>query len=199
KLSADGSRIVYSTYLGGGGNDRLFGIAVDDSGGAYVCGDTTSTDFPVTAAAQKQRNGTYDAIAAKLSPDGAKLVYATYLGGTAGNSASAIAVDSKGRAVLTGDTQSPDFPVTTGALAPSHPGNDRDAFVIRLSGTGAIDYASYLGGTQEEYGMAVAFDSAGNVLIAGQTFSPDFPATSSAVLPFFQGDSKAFLTGLQLP
>src|SRR5262249_3359483 len=113
KLSADGTTLLFSTYLGGTKTDFGTGIAVDTDGNAYLIGNTQSTDFPTTANAyQKTLKGNSDPFIAKVSATGSDLLYATYLGGSANTveSGYAVAVDAGGYAFVTGLTSSTDFP-----------------------------------------------------------------------------------------
>jgi len=136
KLDPAGSALVYSTYLGGSAFDLGFGIAVDASGSAYVTGFTFSADFPTTAGAfDTSFNGTDDVFVTKLDPAGSALVYSTYLGGSAFDQGSGIAVDTSGSAYVTGFTDSADFPTTAGAFDTSVNGQV-DTFVTKLSTTG---------------------------------------------------------------
>ncbi len=130
KLNRAGSQLVYSTYLGGTGFDRVLGIAVDHSGQAYVTGDTVSTDFPIENPLQAALGGFGDAFVAKLNWAGSQLVYSTYLGGTDNDVSSGIAVDQSGQAYVTGSTLSTDFPTQT-LLQPILSG-DFDAFVTKI-------------------------------------------------------------------
>src|SRR5262249_49576029 len=128
KLSADGSSLIYSTYLHGGGGDDARGIAVDSTGNAYVTGITGSTDFPTTPGAFQTTfaGGTcgsapytyqcYDAFVTELNPTGTALVFSSYLGGSGNDSGSSLATDSAGNAYVIGNTNSTDFPITLGAL-----------------------------------------------------------------------------------
>jgi hypothetical protein len=154
KLSADGTNLVYATYLGGSITNAGRGIAVDTTGHAYVTGFTTSPDFPTTPGAFQVTyggadcavGGCGDAFVAKLSADGAALVYATYLGGSSTDEGNSIAVDAAGAAYVTGFTFSPDFP-TEHPLQPAY-GDGGDAFVAKLNATAsALVYATYLGGS----------------------------------------------------
>ena len=110
KLNPAGSALVYSTYLGGSGNDDGFGIAVDASGDAYVTGNTTSTNFPTANPLQATLRGSTNAFVAKLNPAGSALVYSTYLGGSNDDYGHDIAVDTSGDAYVTGNTNSTNFP-----------------------------------------------------------------------------------------
>jgi len=205
KLNAEGSGLVYSTYIGGTGADVGNAIAIDSSGSAYIAGSTSSSNFPVTAGAfQSAYGGGGDAFIAKLSPTGSSLVYASYLGGSAVDSGQGIAVDASGNAYVTGSTQSPDFPTAK----PLQIGNDgctvvnqvttctADAFVTEVNPTGtALVYSTYLGGSDADSGQAIAVDAQGNAYITGYTYSMDFP-TQSALQSSNAGGSDAFLTEL---
>jgi len=200
KLSADGSALIYSTYLGGSGTDGGYGVAVDSNQNAYVVGWTKSTDFPTKNSFQGQYNacgngdclGATDAFITKFSFDGRSLVYSTYLGGTvtgpgdvfltSGTSVGGIAVDSKGSAYLTGYTNTPNFP-TQNPFQNSLGGTANDvvnAFVSKLSPDGSsLVYSTYLGGNYWDFGDGIAVDSAGSAYIAGQALSSDFPVHKS--------------------
>ena len=202
KLSADGASLVYSTYLGGSATDDVHGIAVDDAGNAYVTGSTESADFPVTPGAYKASSGVYDAFVTKLSADGARLVYSTYLGGSihlAGGRADygyGIAVDAAGNAYITGQAGSPDFPTTPGAYQTSSAGGS-DAFVAKLSADGAsLVYSSYLGGSGADYANGIAVDAAGNAYVTGIAASTDFPVTPDAYQTTRAGQIDVFVTKL---
>lgn len=183
KLSPDGSVLMYSTYLGGSGDDFAIRIAVDAAGDACVTGSTSSLDFPVAQALQAAYGGgARDGFVAKLTADGSALVYATYPGGSgddAGNGANAfvrvaVAVDAAGNPSVTGRTDSPNFP-TVNALQPVHSGGV-DAFVAKLTPDGsALVYSTYLGGSGVAWGNASAVDVAGNVYVTGVADSPNFP------------------------
>ena len=179
KLNASGNALVYSTYLGGGGDDRGLGITVDSSGNGYVAGRTTSTNFPTANALQAAFGGTGDAFVAKLNASGSALVYSTYLGGSSsdfGNSNS-IAVDSAGNAYVTGLTASTNFPTASPLQAAS--GGGQDAFVAKLNSAGsALIYSTYLGSGGNEAGQGIAVDSSGNAYVVGGTISTNFPTIS---------------------
>jgi hypothetical protein len=186
--------LVYSTYLGGSGDDFGYGIAVDSSGDAYVIGQTNSTDFPTMNPLQPSSAGNYDAFVAKLNPTGSALVYSTYLGGSDYETGQGIAVDSSGNAYVTGQTQSTDFP-TMNPLQPTY-GGVVDAFVAKLNPTGsALIYSTYLGGSDDDRGCDIAVDSSGDACVAGSTQSNNFP-TASALQPVYGGSIDAFVTKL---
>ncbi|TMI83619.1 MAG: hypothetical protein E6H04_02545, partial [Bacillati bacterium ANGP1] len=181
KLSADGSTLVYSTYLGGLLQDEGHGVAVstapDGSEYAFVTGITASADFALTPATayQTARNGIQDAFVTVLRPNGAALVYSTYLGGTGLTTASGIAVDGLGKAYITGATTSHNFPVkpNPGAYQAATNGG-YDAFVAKVNpsaaGPDSLVYATYLGGTLNDYGSAIAVDGSGNAYVTGYTY-----------------------------
>jgi len=166
KLDPTGSKLVYSTYLGGSGSDNGTAIAVDASGSAYVTGDTASTDFPTQNALQAVLTGNGDAFVTKLDPAGSALVYSTYLGGSSGAGASGIAVDSSGDAYVTGETASNDFPISSPVQATLS--GLGDSFVTKLDPTGSkLLYSTYFGGS----GYAIAIDASGNAFVTGSTMS----------------------------
>jgi len=180
KLTANG-QVVYSTFLGGGGNDMGKAIAVDASGSAYVAGQTFSSNFPTTAGAFKTTyGGAGDAFVTKVSPGGTSLQYSTYLGGSGIDNAEGIAVDSSRNAYVTGQTYSTDFP-TAAPIQASNGGNqDSDAFVTEINSSGsALVYSTYLGGSSMDWGNGIAVDSSGNAYVVGLTRSADFPLAGS--------------------
>jgi Beta-propeller repeat len=181
KLSADGSTLVYSTFLGGAGYDGGRGIALDTSGNAYVTGYTQSNTFPTTAgAAQTTLNGTEDAFVTKLNSDGSALVYSTYLGGSDNDAGFGIAVGANGYAYVTGYTQSADFPTTAAAIQTAN-GTGKEPFVAALNASGAqLAYSTYLGGGNGDGGYAIAVDPSNNAYVTGYTNSVDFPVTTGA-------------------
>lgn len=190
ELTAGGSSLQFSTYLGGSGTDDAFAIAVDSSSAVYVTGATSSTDFPkagtVTGACSgKCGTGMFNAFVTKLRTDGPGLVYSTYLGGSIMDQGDGIAVDSSGDATVTGMTMSKDFPtaspVTGACVGTCGTGATLDAFVTQVNGAGTgLSYSTYIGGSDVDAGFAVALDSLGNAYVAGQTSSTDFKTTTAA-------------------
>ena len=197
KLNADGSALVYSTYLGGSGSQTGNGIAVDGAGNAYVVGITTSDDFPVTPGAFQTANaGGLDAFLTKLNPTGSALVYSTYLGGTDDDFGTGIVLNAAGNAIISGSTFSADFPVTPGAFQTTLAGFE-DAFAARFNTTGsALEFATYLGGSFLQTGNSVAIDAQENVYLTGITSSANFPVTPGAFQTVLNGPEDAYVTKL---
>jgi hypothetical protein len=182
KFSADGSHLIYSTFLGGGGEDP-HGIALDSSNNVYVTGETYAQNFPLVNPYISQ-NSSGTGFVSKLSPDGAALIYSTYLGGNAEGSCNAIAVDSAGEAVLVGRTFATNFPTVNASQ--SNPAGASDAFVTKLNASGsAAIFSTYLGGSSTDYGQGVAIDASGGIYVAGITYSSDFPTTPSSYQPTY--------------
>jgi hypothetical protein len=193
EINSTGSALVYSTYLGGFGNDYGGGIAVDSSGNAYFTGHTSSTDFPTMNPLQSTPGGgSWDAVVTKISPSGAAFIYSTYLGGTGDDFGYGIAADSSGNAYVIGATGSTDFP-TMNALQPAN-GGTQNAFVAMLNPSGsAFVYSTYFGGSGSETGNAIAADSAGNVYFTGNTSSTDFPTMNPLQPTYGGGSGDAFV------
>lgn len=171
RINPAGTAIVYSTFLGGGGDDLGMGIAVDGTGNAYVTGTTSSTTFPGVNGGSLQpafAGGLHDAFVTKINPAGTAIVYSTFLGGSAQDLATGIAVDGGRNAYVVGLTFSTVFPGINGSsVQPTH-GGASDAFVTKINAAGtAIVYSTFWGGLQGDYGNAVAVDSGGNTYFAG--------------------------------
>ena len=198
KLEASGSALVYSTYLGGDCFAMAYGIAVDDSGNAYVTGYTCSSDFPTQNPFQSTLTYMYDAFVTKLDASGSALVYSTYLGGSGDyDIGRAIAVDASGYAHVTGETTSSDFPTQNPFQGASAGGGD--AFVTKLDISGsALAYSTYLGGSAYDYGHGIAVDASGYAYLTGYTDSTDFP-TQNPFQGASAGGGDAFVTKLDAP
>jgi hypothetical protein len=197
KLSPSGSALIYSTYLGGSGNDYGQGIAVDAVGNAYVTGDTFSTNFPTSNALQPAPGGPpafVDAFVAKISPSGSALLYSTYLGGSGFDRGNGIAVDGAGNAYVTGLTGSLNFPTMNPLQPANHAGIDGNAFVAKINAAGtALVYSTYLGGSGGDQGQGIAVDGSGNAYVTGYTGSTDFP-TASPLQASNGGSRTSFVT-----
>src|SRR5438876_371608 len=199
-LNPVGSALLYSTNLGGSGDEQATGIAIDSSGNAYVTGNTGSTNFPTTVGAfQMSLSGVGDAFVAKINPSTSgqtSLTYSTYLGGNGSDEGFGIAVDSSGSAYVTGLTYSTDFWTTSGAFQKTLNGT-QNAFVTKLNAVGsALVFSTLLGGSDHDQGSAVSLDSGSNVYVAGKTQSVNFPVTSDAFRSSSQTANDAFVTKL---
>jgi beta-propeller repeat-containing protein/thrombospondin type 3 repeat protein len=186
KFDPSGANLVYSTFIGGTGNDEGRGIAIDSAGAAYVAG-VTRGDFPVTGGARDTTyNGGSDAFAVRLDPSGSALTYSTYLGGSDNDEARGIAVDNLGAAYLTGETNSLDFASTPGAFDStynSEPLNPGDAFVTKLTPTGDdFVYSTFLGGGGHDTAYGIAVDR-GSAYVAGLTLSSGPPSGLQTPFP----------------
>jgi hypothetical protein len=186
---------IYSTYLGGSGNDRGTSIAVDPSGNIYVAGDTSSTNFPLMNPYQPTNHGSSDIFFSKFNPSGSALVYSTYLGGGGSDFPQSIKVDGSGNVYLTGFTDSTNFPLMN-PYQPTYGGGAADAFVTKMDSTGsALIFSTYLGGGGGDYGESMVLDSTGNIYLSGETHSGNFPL-ASPIQPFLRGFADAFITKL---
>jgi hypothetical protein len=231
KISADGSQLLYSTYLGGSATDVAYGIAVDSLGQAYVAGTTDSPNFPVStnginslcggdgrcgATWNPQGFVVYNGFISKLNVAGSGLVYSSFVGYYENVSCLGVTVDNAQNAYITGEvgpniqetvplippeTPPPLFPIV-GGFETTHSnsglpfgGTDTNAFVMKLDSAGSdILYSSYLGGSNEDVGYAIAVDTLANAYITGITYSTDFPPTTNALGPSYVGAGDAFLT-----
>ena len=206
KFNAAGSGLVYSTYFGGSGSDRGYGIAVDGNGYAYVTGLTTSSNLTTTVGAfDTTIGGGIDAFVVKLNAGGSALLYSTYFGGSGGENfntpwrTGGIAVDGAGNAYITGKTNSLDLLTTTNAVQPAFGGGDFDAFVAKFDttkvGAASLVYATYLGGSGDDESTGIAVDSAGNAYLTGWTGSSNFQ-TPNGFQTTRSGYSDAFVAKL---
>ncbi|MBN1260334.1 MAG: SBBP repeat-containing protein, partial [Anaerolineae bacterium] len=172
---------TYATYLGSSGFEDGKAIALDSDGNAHVTGYTTSVDFPTTKNALEQNPiGDYDAYLVRIAESGGSYTYtyASYLGGTGRDYGEGIAIDTQDRVYVTGNTDSTDLPTTAGVLQPGYGGGTRDAYVIQIVETGGFysyGYATYVGGSDADYGWDIATDIEGNASVTGDTASADFP------------------------
>lgn len=191
KLDADGN-LLYATYLGGTGEDRGMGIAVDSAGNAYVTGYTNSSDFPVAVAAGdpgRTHNGGYDIFVTKLDPAGSNLVFSIYYGKPGDDFGQAIALDSSSRPIVAGYT-------TSGSAMCSNPNfrGGEEILVFQLDADGTTGpYGRCFGGSGDDRAYAIIAEPSGDeVLITGWTSSDDFPIKSPAQASL-NGRTDAFL------
>lgn len=195
KLHPDGGGLAYSTFLGGGGTDTAYAIALDGSGRAVVCGVTHSSSFPTTAGAYDTTyNGDNDGFVTKLSGDGSALVFSTYLGGSGDDALYGAALDNGANVYVTGETLSSDYPVTYGAFDTSYNGSG-DALVSKLDNMGAtLAFSTYLGGSSLDQGHGISLYSGGQAIVGGTTLSTDFPVTSDAYDTTQNGAEDVFVS-----
>lgn len=188
KFDSTGSNLLYFTYLGGSADEAVIGLAIGNDGSAYVCGATTSTNFPTqfplastnyALSDTKHHRYLYDAFLAKLDPGGSNLVYSTYLGGFSNDQAIAVAADSSGNAYVTGFT---------------HLADGRDhVFVQKISFDGSAiisDYQTFIGGNGTDHAEGIAVDSDGSAFITGYTTSTNFPTTTNAIQRLLNGSTN---------
>jgi len=204
QFSSDGTMLLNEMLLAGSGTDGAFGVSVDASGIITVTGQTDSADFPFITpdALQDTIAGSADGYLIQLSPD-FELIYGTYLGGSEKESIVDMAVDNEGGIVVCGFTASDDFPVTDGAFQTAS-GGAFDAFVSRIvpGGEDQLTYSTYLGGSGDDCDsevqderllrQAVAAMPNGNIVVAGMTWSEDFPVTDGAVQTEHSAYSEAY-------
>jgi hypothetical protein len=198
KISADGSTLLYSSYLGGDNAEDVAGIAVDSAGSAYITGVTQSTDFPVLNAFQPDLNGANDIFVTKVNTSGS-LGYSTYLGGDITEVGLGIAVDAAGKAYVTGDTQSETYPTANAdqpECAETIGFGCWDVIVTALSADGSsLVYSTFLGGNDIEFvdrAFNITVDSEGNAYVTGMTGSNNFPVLN-AYQPFYGGQVDVFV------
>lgn len=195
KYARDGS-LIYCTYLGGKGFEQSWGLLVDDAGFAYVIGDTKSPDFPVLGAVQSKFGGIRDAFVTKLDPSGSRMIFSTYLGGRATDFGYSVHLDRHGDLLVSGTTDSADFP--TRFPVQREYGGGGDGFVARLTKDGsALTFSTFLGGSKFDRAWGVESDKEGRIFISGLAQSPDFPTTANAFQRRYGGGlGDGFVTGL---
>jgi len=204
EVDANGTALVYCGYIGGSNNDEGNGIALDGSGNAYVTGRARSTEatFPEIGGPDLTHNGgIWDAFVAKVNALGTALVYCGYIGGSDYDCGYGIAVDSSGKAYITGGTSSTEatFPVIGGPDL-TYNGND-DAFVAKVNASGtALIYCGYVGGSGDDNGYGIAVDGSGKAYVTGETNSTQttFPVIGGPDLTYNGGDYDAFVAKISI-
>jgi hypothetical protein len=208
KIQSNGSQILWSRLLGGTAEDWSSGIALDATGNLFISGYTRSGDFPITPGTFDQAlGGAQDVFVTKLAAASGAVQWSSYLGGSADERVVGIVATSDGGAIAFGDTDSSDFPVVS--AFDSTFGGMNDAFVTKIAGDGtSLVWSTFLGGSDKEHDQLmsasdpfaaswakgdIALDSAGNVLVVGQTYSADFPATPGALQTTRRGDNDGYV------
>jgi hypothetical protein len=195
KLSANGSGMIYSSYLGGSGCEFVEDIAVNTGGELYAVGVTDSSDFPLQDPIQSTINGWNDLFITKLSASGTSLVYSTFLGGSDYDQSGGIAIDNSGCAYVTGMTAGVGFP-TVNAFQPANAGGE-DGYVTKISADGSsLVYSTYPGGNSGEWLYDVKVDNTGAAYVTGFSSSSNYPTTPSAYQPTLLGPYAAVITKL---
>ncbi|HUW30114.1 MAG TPA: SBBP repeat-containing protein [Planctomycetota bacterium] len=184
KVSGSG-QLLWATFLGGSGDDGGRGIIVDADGSVLVIGSTDSEDFP----GRFGNGGDRDAFVARLDGTG-HVVWASFIGGSTSDSGWDIALDTNGNALITGITDSEDLPTPNGFQTIL--GGNYDSFVAKVSGSGELLWASFLGGSGTEYGYGISTDLEDSAFVTGLTCSPDFP-TSHGFDSVLSGQSDAYV------
>ena len=202
KLVADGSALLYSTYVGDAAADAVFGIAADAHGSAYVTGGITASwdegTFPL-GFQPEPGYGPSDGWVAKLKPDGSNFEWFSYLGGSGEESGFDIGLDQDNNIHITGITTSADFPIRD-APQPRFGGGGQDAFVSKISPDGmTLLYSSYLGGSWQDWGYRLAVHPQDGVLMVGQTWSHNYPSlnafqSTNATIANFENPADAIIT-----
>jgi Leucine-rich repeat (LRR) protein len=188
ELVIDPRVIAFSSCLGGWEADRIEALAVDSSGAVYVAGSTESSDFPIANAYQATKRSYCDAFVSKLSPDGTSLVFSTFLGGSSFDVVNALALDSSGNLYAAGQTFSSDFPTVNAYQA--SPGGDNDGFIARFSTDGStLLYSTYLGGNEYDSLRGIAINSSGEIYVAGDSCSNNFPLANALQTTQTEGDA----------
>ena len=192
KFNSDLTRTIYTTFVGGAGDDVGLAIKIDGNGNPVVAGYTSSTNFPTKSPLQPGLLGSYDGFVFKLDATGDAFAYSTYLGGAGEDRGLALALDTGGNVYVAGETLSDDFPIKGSVTGNTFKGVV-DGFLTKLNGTGsAILMSRYLGGSNEDFVFGVVADVDGNAYVTGMTTSPDFPLVSPA--QWYGGSNDAFVT-----
>jgi Beta-propeller repeat len=193
KLNAAGNGLIYSTYIGGQGIDRVRALALDTNNRLYLTGPTSSSDFPLVNAWQSTLQGYIDTWVGRINPTGNQLEYSTLLGGNSNDYGAGIVADAPGNAYIAGFTGSSDFPVVTPIQANNAGSND--VYVAMLDTTGSVSWATYLGGSESDTSAAIKITETGELIVTGGTRSADFP-TQNATQAIHGGETDAFLLTL---
>ena len=196
RISADASSLVFSTFLGGSGNDAGLDLTLNASSDVFITGFTRSADFPTQQAWDPTFNLGNDAFVSSFSSSGGSLNFSTYIGGGLDDFGAAVAVDPNGHIFVFGNTISYDFPVVN-AYDPLFNGNN-DVFVVCLFTPGdSMVYSTYLGGSGFDYGYGITASDEGDACVTGYTDSPNFPV-KDAMYDTTIGGIDVFLTMLDL-
>jgi len=191
--------LVWCTFLGGRRYDFATDVKVDATGAVTVCGTTSSSDFPTQAGSYDTRlSGNSDVFVTRLDATGSRLLFSTFLGGRGDEAAERMVLAGNGDVLLTGNTDSSDYPTTPGAHNTTYNGGG-DAFVTRLNTSGnALQFSTYLGGSAYDHGYDLALDVTGQVVVAGLTYSSNYPTTTGVYDTTYNGGGDSFVTLLNV-
>jgi hypothetical protein len=197
KFDGKNGSLLYSTYIGGGSYELPNTIEFDVNNDIWVCGETGSSNFPTTSdACDKVFNGSSDCFLFKLSGINGSLLYSTYIGGSGGEMASTLGIDSQNNVWVTGITLSDNFPTTPLALQPQLNGSI-DAFLCKImNDDGSLGYSTYFGGSGDDFSYSLTFTPSSDIWVTGYTSSTNFPLTPDANDSILNGGSDIFLTKL---
>ncbi|MCP4363135.1 MAG: hypothetical protein GY796_34470 [Chloroflexi bacterium] len=197
KIEPDGRHLTYCTFLGGSDFDVGTAVGIDKAGNAVVSGGTWSTDFITSSnTIEGQHNGLRDLFLLRLDVTGTAVLHASYIGGSGQEESRGLDLDSQGNVYLTGWTNSSDFITTTGAMQPGY-GGAFDSFIVKVNPiTPTLQYATYLGGSDEDRGNSISVDGQGRAMVGGLTLSPDFPTMAGAFATTPPGSRDGFVARL---
>ncbi|MDK9701234.1 MAG: T9SS type A sorting domain-containing protein, partial [bacterium] len=194
KMNSTGSMLLFSTYIGGSGDDHCSGVATGDVSDVTVTGRTSSSNFPTTANAidRSYNGGQYDCFVAHLNSSGSQLIGSTYLGGSLYDWGTGIVHQLNGDCTIAGYTSSTNFPITTGAFDTSFNGGGAmygsDCFVARINAScSQLVYCTYLGGSDDDRALSITTDDSENAIFTGTTSSSNFPVTWNAFDTLYNG------------
>ena len=193
KFNSDGS-LNFSTYIGGSDSEECKDIAIDKFGVCYLVGNTDSTDFPVINTTFTTPNTSFDGFLTKINPDGS-LNYSSRIGGSWNDYCYGLSVNTKGEYVVTGNTHSVDFP-----LLNAFDEDNEDiwtAYVMKFNSNGSLNFSTYLGGEEDDFGLDLHINEDGSCCIIGTTYSEDFPVQNEYHSSFYSSEFQpgdGFLT-----
>jgi hypothetical protein len=197
KINQSGSKLDFSTFIGGSTYDGCWGICLDNYSNAILTGNTEggAPAFPTTSGAfDTSHNGQRDVFVTKVKSDGSGLIFSTFIGGNKPDTGHDIAIDSEENIYVTGTTESTAFPTTTGVYSRSNKGQ-YDVILFKMNKNGnSLFFSTYFGSTKMDYGRGICLDSSGNSYITGYCSSSGYPTTTGAFDTSHNGDYDIFVT-----